>query len=819
VNALEEAFSLAQDEISELEKKNSDLERVNIEVRKQLEALQTSLDDSLAQIAQKNDQLEQLTQSKDKELEKLTESKDELKNLVDSKDRELQDLTKSRDKELENMEDALNLVKMENTQLEEANASLEARNKELNELLSAARNDASRMEGELATRSEEMEGKLVSLQQQAEEKNLSMLNELNCVKEQLQNTASNSDGLAKAMGEKEENEQALCTEIKQLQNDNSNLNETIAALEATILQLDGDMNASKGNLDSSKLREDELQESLVTVNKENEEIKNQMKEIDEILKSYAERTDSRRNSEEASVDQQSVTAFPTACNLSEVLSALEEARLELADSLRNAVLEKEEFVEKNKSLQQSLLREKEKFDGVLTKSLQLQQQLQLKGESNHQLTSKVEKEIQSLQELLTCTEEQYNTLTGNEQQMEGNIDLLAQDLANKEKEIVKLQQHISKMDNMVKESNALTLHHINNAQQLQEQRHQLLQGKDDDLSHLQNKLLNLQDEKLQLIKEKEALKQTYLTETDVLINKLNDSDAQNEMLLKDIALKDETLKTNAVEITSLNEKILVNETKISNLNVEQEKGMAMLDKFTERINQAEMEYVEILRECEETKLELKYCLALLQRAGDAVSNKQGTIETVVSMAQKEMSMHKSTVELVKSMYDEVTHVNPVHIQELRELGTLLASVQNNNLSLKEGFEVFKKSVHTNTVASISSMQQREVLLHKNITRLDTQVSTQCANMEELNRKLEDSSRQVSDQTSELERVTKELAQKQLVIEEKEQFCTQKEREYEESVAKAEQLSLALEMKEKNLSPETNHLKRNGDAKLFFFFYY
>merc|ERR1712226_829419 len=142
----------------------------------------------------------------------------------------------------------------------------------------------------------------------------------------------------------------------QLQGDNEKLSKTIAGLEATILQLDGDLNASKADINKHKLHGDELEDGLNKANEEKEVIKKHVIEMEEVLKSFAGKSDNRRklrkSKDEGNSEAITIEALQTSSKLAsdhkvlnEVIQILEEERVELEHQIEKALQEKNDVME------------------------------------------------------------------------------------------------------------------------------------------------------------------------------------------------------------------------------------------------------------------------------------------------------------------------------------------------------------------------------------------------------------------------------------------------------------------------------------------
>ena len=192
--------------------------------------------------------------------------------------------------DLQEMKESCTFLSDENLVLHQKNQEIESTNKELHDCNEEFNTKICNLRSML-----EDSQFVVELKKQQEEK--TML-ELKSTIEKLNVSNNNSNLLTEKLSERDGNEQVLCAEITQLQYENEKLNKTMVDLEATILQLDGDINESKGNLNKYKIHEDELQKGLTKANEEKEEIKNVIMEMEQVLKTFGESSNTRRKSRE-----------------------------------------------------------------------------------------------------------------------------------------------------------------------------------------------------------------------------------------------------------------------------------------------------------------------------------------------------------------------------------------------------------------------------------------------------------------------------------------------------------------------------------------
>ena len=162
--------------------------------------------------------------------------------------------------------------------------------KELCQIIALAKNEHVELKGKFDSMSKNTRNKLFHFQallecsrdetEKVKEENNMIALELTNTKNALDSTRNANQGL---LSQKNDSEQALCSEITQLKMDNDNLNSTISDLEKTIMELDGEVNSAQGE------KADLL------------EAQKQIKEIDVILTSYGQETYSEKMKERKNV--------------------------------------------------------------------------------------------------------------------------------------------------------------------------------------------------------------------------------------------------------------------------------------------------------------------------------------------------------------------------------------------------------------------------------------------------------------------------------------------------------------------------------------
>ena len=248
VESLRKEFSLATTEISGLEKKYEILNVLCTELQNTIGYLQSTVKSNLSKLDENGYEINQLYQ-------KLNTTKDEngqmelANNIFHAFIEDLRNRTLGLLSHL-----ILTLAKNENTELK---CKFDAMNKN-------ARNKMQICKVLLDSAKEENE--------EVKMENTNMISELKDIKIELESSNMRNE-------EHHRNNQALCTEIRELKNDNDNLSKTISKLESTIIQLDGEMTATRG---------DQAIQS---------DAKSEINQIETILKSYREQRDCRLRSE------------------------------------------------------------------------------------------------------------------------------------------------------------------------------------------------------------------------------------------------------------------------------------------------------------------------------------------------------------------------------------------------------------------------------------------------------------------------------------------------------------------------------------------
>ena len=85
------------------------------------------------------------------------------------------------------------------------------------------------------------------------------------------------------------------------------LNKTILDLESTIVKLDEDMSSSRKSIESSKDRQNELEESLKKTLEEKKEFETRLREMELALDDFVQSTESRKKASAQSSEDGSVS--------------------------------------------------------------------------------------------------------------------------------------------------------------------------------------------------------------------------------------------------------------------------------------------------------------------------------------------------------------------------------------------------------------------------------------------------------------------------------------------------------------------------------
>lgn len=120
--------------------------------------------------------------------------------------------------------------------------------------------------------------------------------DLSQIRSKMESKDGSSNELSQQLQERDEKERILHEEIEKLKNKSDVLTRTISDLEATIVKLDEDVNASHDQVNDSKQRETKMEKSLEEMKVERESLELRVLEMEQALDEFVKSTESRKKS-------------------------------------------------------------------------------------------------------------------------------------------------------------------------------------------------------------------------------------------------------------------------------------------------------------------------------------------------------------------------------------------------------------------------------------------------------------------------------------------------------------------------------------------